>query len=180
MKPFGFRTFFKGKKSKNNNSIKIFHNGGEGYVSVDEIKINKEVIDKHKVFISRGYGAGESFPHQILNKPFYGEPQSVCTETYIYIGPFKSKKICENVISYIKTKFFRFLVLMIKNSYDRFWALKKLHPKAVRVNSEMLTMASSSSRRREWRKCRSTKDRPESHESPALRRTRNTHTSPEP
>ena len=29
MKPFGFRTFFKGKKTKSKNSIKIFHNGGE-------------------------------------------------------------------------------------------------------------------------------------------------------
>lgn len=128
MKPFGFRTFFQGKKSKTSNSVKIFHNGGEGYVSIDEIKINKEVIDKHKVFISRGYGAGESFPHQILNKPFYGEPQSVCTETYIYIGPFKSKKICENVISYIKTKFFRFLVLMIKNTQDAPRSVYRLVP----------------------------------------------------
>ena len=116
MKPFGFRTFFKGKKTKSKNSIKIFHNGGEGFVSLNEIKINNEIIEKHKVFITRGYGAGENFPHQILNKPFYGEPGSICTETYIFIGPFKSKKICENVISYIKTKFFRFLVLMIKNT----------------------------------------------------------------
>ena len=42
--------------------------------------------------------------------------KSVCTETYLQIGPFKSKKTCENVISYIHTKFFRFLVLMIKNT----------------------------------------------------------------
>ena len=128
MKPFGFRTFFKGKQKKTKNGVKIFHNGGEGYVSLDEIKVNKEIIDKHKIFITRGYGAGESFPHQILNKPFYGEPGSVCTETYIYIGPFKSKKICENVISYIRTKFFRFLVLMIKNTQDAPRSVYRLVP----------------------------------------------------
>lgn len=128
MKPFGFRTFFKGSKNKNKNSNKIFHNGGEGYVANTEIKINREIIDKHKVFITRGYGAGESFPHQILNKPFYGEPGTVCTETYIYIGPFKSKKVCENVISYIKTKFFRFLVLMIKNTQDAPRSVYRLVP----------------------------------------------------
>ena len=128
MKPFGFRTFFKGSKKKNKNSIKIFHNGGEGYVANNEIKINNEIIDKHKVFITRGYGAGESFPHQILNKPFYGEPGSVCTETYIFIGPFKSKKVCDNVISYIKTKFFRFLVLMIKNTQDAPRSVYRLVP----------------------------------------------------
>ena len=128
MKPFGFRTFFKGKKTKSKNSIKIFHNGGEGFVSLNEIKINNEIIEKHKVFITRGYGAGENFPHQILNKPFYGEPGSICTETYRFIGPFKSKKICENVISYIKTKFFRFLVLMIKNTQDAPRSVYRLVP----------------------------------------------------
>jgi len=128
MKPFGFRTFFKGSKNKKKNSVKIFHNGGEGYVANNEIKINKEIIDKHKVFITRGYGAGESFPHQILNKPFYGEPGSVCSETYVFIGPFKSKKVCENVISYIKTKFFRFLVLMIKNTQDAPRSVYRLVP----------------------------------------------------
>ncbi len=128
MKPFGFRTFFKGSKNKKKNSVKIFHNGGEGYVANNEIKINKEIINKHKVFITRGYGAGESFPHQILNKPFYGEPGSVCTETYVFIGPFKSKKVCENVISYIKTKFFRFLVLMIKNTQDAPRSVYRLVP----------------------------------------------------
>jgi site-specific DNA-methyltransferase (adenine-specific) len=128
MKPFGFRTFFKGKPSKSKNSVKIYHNGGSGYVSLNEIKINKEMIDKHKVFITEAYGAGESFPHQILNKPFYGELGSVCTETYVYLGPFKSKKICQNVISYIKTKFFRFLVLMVKNTQHGSRSVYKLVP----------------------------------------------------
>ena len=62
------------------------------------------------------YGAGEDFPHQILNKPFYGEPNSVCTETYLVIGPYTSKIETSNVISYIRTKFFRFLVLLRKNT----------------------------------------------------------------
>ena len=34
------------------------------------------------------------------------------------IGPFDSKEICENVMSYIQTRFFRFLVLLIKNTQD--------------------------------------------------------------
>ena len=60
----------------------------------------------HKIYISKAYGAGESFPHQILGIPFYGEPNSVCSVTYIvigYNGEFKSQEECENAISYIKT-----------------------------------------------------------------------------
>jgi site-specific DNA-methyltransferase (adenine-specific) len=36
----------------------------------------------------------------------------------LVIGPFKTKEICENVISYIRTKFFRFLVLQKKNTQN--------------------------------------------------------------
>jgi site-specific DNA-methyltransferase (adenine-specific) len=34
------------------------------------------------------------------------------------IGPFDKKNTTENVISYINTRFFRFLVLLIKNTQD--------------------------------------------------------------
>ena len=115
-KHFGIDTTFRGKSKKNENDLKIFHNGGFGYVNEKKIYNGRNDIEKHKVYITMAYGAGETYPHQIINKPFYGEPKSVCTETYLQIGPFKSKKTCENVISYIHTKFFRFLVLMIKNT----------------------------------------------------------------
>ena len=55
---------------------------------------------------------------QVLGTPFIGEPNTLCTETYILIGPFATKEIANNVLSYIKTKFFRFLVFLIKNTQD--------------------------------------------------------------
>ncbi len=90
------------------------------------------------------YGAGEDFPHQIINKPFCGEPNSCCTETYLVIGPFSSEKRTLNVISYIQSKFFRFLVLLRKNTqhaakgvyqfvpvqnFDEPWTDEKLYSK---------------------------------------------------
>jgi site-specific DNA-methyltransferase (adenine-specific) len=36
----------------------------------------------------------------------------------LVIGPFNDKNECDNVISYIKTRFFRFMVLLRKNSQD--------------------------------------------------------------
>ena len=83
---------------------------------LNEIPKNKEMVKDFKILISAGYGAGEGFPHQIINKPFIVEPNSCCTETYIVIGPFSTKKRCENVVLYMKTKFFRFMVMMVKNS----------------------------------------------------------------
>ena len=117
-KPFGFRTFVKGKKEPFNGAVKLYANKGEGYVCRDEITQNTEWIDQYKIYISTAYGAGEDFPHQILNKPFLGNPNTCCSETYVVIGPYANKRRAENVIGYIKTKFFRFLVLLKKNTQD--------------------------------------------------------------
>jgi hypothetical protein len=38
------------------------------------------------------------------------EPGAVCTQTYIIVNAFKTKKEAENFISYMKTKFFRFML----------------------------------------------------------------------
>ena len=46
-------------------------------------------------------------------KPFVGEPYSISTETYIMNGPYNTLKEAENVVSYMKTKFFH-LMLGIK------------------------------------------------------------------
>jgi site-specific DNA-methyltransferase (adenine-specific) len=113
-KPFGLRTNFIGKKKPFEGSITLYQNGGIGYINEKEITQNKDVILKYKVFIPPLGSGSDSFPHPILGRPFLGEPNTACTETYIYIGEFTNKKEPNNIISYITTKFFRFLVLLNK------------------------------------------------------------------
>ena len=96
----------------------MYANKTEGYVDRAEITQNILWVDEYKIFITRAYGAGEDFPHQILNKPFLGEPNTCCTETYMVIGPYANKVRAENALSYIKTRFFRFMVLLKKNTQD--------------------------------------------------------------
>lgn len=101
-------------------SIKLHYYGwqkeGPGYVDDKYIRKGRDLINTWKVYISKAYGAGEDYPHQILNKPFLGEKESVCTETYTLIGPFTTKDEAKNVISYISTRFFRFIVFTLKNT----------------------------------------------------------------
>ena len=94
---------------------------GYGWVSKNDVPKNHSAIQLHKIYISKAYGAGDSFPHQIIGIPFYGEPNSVCTDTYIVIrgkNGFSSRKEAENVISYVKTLFFRYLVFIKKKTQD--------------------------------------------------------------
>ena len=53
------------------------------YLSEDKIIQNKSLVKNYKIYISMAYGAGEEYPHQILNKPFLGEKNTCCTETYL-------------------------------------------------------------------------------------------------
>ena len=115
-KPFGIETNSRVRKERRNGDVDIFAYPENGYISRKEIMLNQKWIDEYKVYISYAYGERGDFPYLVLGKPFLGMPNSCCTETYLVIGPFSTKRICENVISYIKTKFFRFLVLQRKNT----------------------------------------------------------------
>lgn len=115
-RPFGLRTYVHGEKEPFNNSVVLIENGGVGFIERSKVISNEQWIDKPKVFISAAYNAGDSYPHQILGKPIFGKKGTCCTETYVLIGPFETDDEAKNVMSYIRTRFFRFLVMLKKTS----------------------------------------------------------------
>jgi site-specific DNA-methyltransferase (adenine-specific) len=123
-KPFGIPTNISVKNKEFDNSIKIYAYPNNGYVTKSAIEKNHEWINTNKILIAKSYGERGGFPYLVLGKPFVGEVGTCCSETYLVIGPYKTKKEALNVISYIQTKFFRFLILQIKNTQD---ATKKVY-----------------------------------------------------
>ena len=115
-KPFGLRTYVKGHQSREKNDITLYENGGVSFIGRDKVTVNEDWIAKHKVLITMAYGAGDEYPHQIINIPIYSEPGSCCTETYVVVGPFDSKEIAFHVINYMKSRLFRFLVMLRKHT----------------------------------------------------------------
>ena len=113
-----YKRYFTVKKF--DNSIKIYRfsrnkdDGKYAYINRDKIFGHIDWIDKHKVYVSK---AGE-ISAKFNGLPFYGEPQSVCNETYLVVGPFENKNICENVISYMNTNLYKFLISQIKKSQN--------------------------------------------------------------
>ena len=117
--PFGIISSFKTYQEEPfNGSIELLSVNGKKYVEDSYITKNKQWINCYKVYISKSYGERGSYPYRILAKPVIGYPNSCCTQTYLMIGPYKNEEECKNVISYINTKFFRFCIMLKKNTQD--------------------------------------------------------------
>jgi site-specific DNA-methyltransferase (adenine-specific) len=142
---FGLPTQFdKYKDEPFENAVKLYANNKIGFIELSQVLKNKEWVDEYKILITEAYGAGETFPHQIINKPFIVGENTCCTATYLVVGPFESKEIAEKILSYMKTKFFRFLVMLNKSTqhatskvykfvplqdFSETWTDKKLYKK---------------------------------------------------
>ncbi len=120
-KPFALETTFKGKATKRAGDVLIYQNGGTGYVARNTVPSGTELIDKWKIYVGRaapGTGNRDTYPHRILSTPFIGEPGSICSETYLCIGPLDSKSEAESVLSYLTCRLTRLLILLHKPSQD--------------------------------------------------------------
>lgn len=84
------------------------------YVSKEYPLPKTEGLEKYKIFVSESYGSGE-FGEKPADE-IIGLPGDLCTETFLQIGPFDSKEETENCLTYWKTKFFRALVGVKKNT----------------------------------------------------------------
>jgi len=113
---FGLDTKFRGKDVRSKGDLAVYRNGGTGYISRREITRGVEMIDEWKIFIPSAASGSDAFPHPILGKPFVGEPGTISSWTYNYIGPFKSELEAKNALTYISSRLFRLLVLLHKPS----------------------------------------------------------------
>lgn len=147
--PYGISTNFK-NWTENPGSGKIpLHliNRGKrsvGYVMRDIIQKNASSLDHWKVLVPEAYGAGESFPHQILGKEVLAPPPAACTQSYLTVSPFQSEEEARSFASYYRTRLFRFLVSLRKitqhalrstytwvpqQAWDRTWNDQELYEK---------------------------------------------------
>jgi hypothetical protein len=144
---FGLDTTFRGKEKKSGNDLKVYRNGGVGYVARSKVQKERAVFDKWKVFVGAagpGTGNKDTYPHRIISTPFIGEPGSISSWTYMYIGPFNSKSEADNVVSYLSCRLTRLLILLHKPSqhatrkvysfvpmqdFDQTWSDEKLYKK---------------------------------------------------
>ncbi len=118
-KPFGLATNARPQKS---GDIILRWQNGEGPYKRDEISAGKEMIDKWKVITSYvGYdhagNPGKDGRRRVFSKIGVLPPGTICTETYLVIGSYETEEEAMNMVRYMKTRFFRFLVSQFMYSH---------------------------------------------------------------
>jgi site-specific DNA-methyltransferase (adenine-specific) len=89
------------------------------WVSEAFVENNQALADAWKIYLPKaGSDGGKKLPDVVIGKPFVGEPGSVCTETYLAIGPFGTEDEATSAFAYLTTRFARFLISLRKPGQD--------------------------------------------------------------
>jgi site-specific DNA-methyltransferase (adenine-specific) len=150
VQPFGIPSNFTKFRDvkKNDDDLELFmmqaNKRVTKWIAADDVPRASHLIGSWKVLVPEAYGAGEATPHQILGQPVIAGEGSVCSHSYICIGPFFSRQEAQSFESYLRTRFFRFLVSLRKitqhaargtyewvplQSWDRTWTDEELYEK---------------------------------------------------
>jgi site-specific DNA-methyltransferase (adenine-specific) len=115
-KPFGLPTNFSGHSQRSANDLILYKNGGTAFVTRGEIQAGHNLINSVKLFVPYASPGSDEYPHLVLSKPIIAGPGEVATETYLAIGPFPSVEHASNAASYMGTRFFRFMLSLLRIS----------------------------------------------------------------
>jgi site-specific DNA-methyltransferase (adenine-specific) len=118
-KPFGLSTNTRPQKR---GGIILRWQKGEGPFNRKDVTTGIEMIDEWKVITSYvGYdhagNPGKDGKRRVLSKIDILPPGTICTETYLVIGSYKKKTHAMNLVDYMKTRFFRFLIAQFMYSH---------------------------------------------------------------
>lgn len=114
--PFNIPTNFKGFSARKSTSVKIYARGKTGWVDPDQVSTGVNYLNSFKVLIAIAAEGGGDIPNGVLGKPIVAPPNSVCTMTYMVVGVYNNEATANNLASYLKTKFARFMVFQRKTT----------------------------------------------------------------
>jgi len=137
IQPFSIRTNFRGASDSKGmrKPVRLYQNGGVGYIERDAIPRNVEWVDQWKVFVSgtsseHGGQPDKNGTRRVFSRIMNGGPGTACTETYLVAGRFETEAEATNFGNYLRTKFVRFLVALRTNTQhlysERFAFVPKL------------------------------------------------------
>ena len=102
------------------------------YIKPSELQRSTTLTDKYKVFISKANGGAglltDNKPNAIIGKSFVVGPSFVCTDSLIVFGGYDNETEATNLSIYLKTKFLRFMVGILKVSQNLYQNVYRFVP----------------------------------------------------
>ena len=84
------------------------------YVDKDYAFPKSDGLGKWKIFIPNAYGCGAL--GEVPSTPVLGTPVMACTETFLELGTWDTEEEASNALKYLKTKFFRSMISIMKQT----------------------------------------------------------------
>ena len=114
-KPFGLDTNTMPEKV---GDLVLRSSKGIGKISSTKIISGRDIIHKWKTIISyvsydHAGQPGKDGMRKVMSVIEVLPPMAICTETYLVAGTFENRENAENLLSYLSTRFVRFLVAQI-------------------------------------------------------------------
>lgn len=112
----------KGHHIKTDRDIKMHSLNGFSYIEKSKITDKDKLLGKYKVIMTKAMSGGNKpssdGKYLVVSTIKVLEPNEVCTETYLVLHSFDSKEPALNFENYVKTKFFRFMLLQALTSIN--------------------------------------------------------------
>lgn len=120
---FGIQSTFKGHEKDNEHSYLVLTSSGERYASLAEITQGRASLGNYKVIISKLTSEHANEPTKdgtftVISTIRLLRPQEACTDSYLLLFESDSETKAKNYITYLRTKFYRFLLLQAVSSVN--------------------------------------------------------------
>ena len=121
--PFGFVSTFIGKPKTFKGAVRLVGSKGDSFVSPREVSRNSDLIKKYKLIISKATAEHAGIPdrsgqYRVISTNKIIGPNEVCSQSYLFVAALDSELLIQNCWAYVKSRFFRFLLLMALTSQD--------------------------------------------------------------
>lgn len=119
-RPFGLKT---SDRPSGFGEVILLSSGGTGAIELSSVTSGLDMVGKWKVITSKTSHDHAGQPdkdgkRRVLSRIEILEPNTVCTESYIVLGALESEHLCKGLLSYVQTKFARFLISLLSFSQD--------------------------------------------------------------
>ena len=122
--PFGLSTNFRGNSYRQSSrDLEVHSSEGVSFASNSVVEKGRDLIDKYKVLVSKTGAEHAGEPGKdgkfrvIPSSMKVLGPNEICTHSYFVVGSWREPAYAENALSYLRTKFVRFLMLMCMSGF---------------------------------------------------------------